>query len=305
VTTIVRDLATYARDPAAEPEGPVDVVAVVERALKMIDHDLRHRALLVRRYPDAPVIVDGVAGRLEQVLVNILVNAIHAIEGNDPSKDQITVAIDVAREVTIAITDTGAGTGERERVFDPFFTTKAIGEGSGLGLSVCKQIVESMRGHIELESVVGRGTKVSIVFPLRDSQPPKPAMLAEDARGTRLRILVIDDEPLVRRTMKALLADEHDVEDAGDGESALAMIRDGRYDVILCDLMMPGVTGRDVYERVRAQWPRLAGRMVFVTGGAFIPTLASFLESVDNLKLRKPFTSEEALAIVQHAHQRS
>ncbi|HEY5921197.1 MAG TPA: response regulator, partial [Kofleriaceae bacterium] len=77
------------------------------------------------------------------------------------------------------------------------------------------------------------------------------------------------------------------------------------YDVILCDLMMPGVTGRDVYERVRTQSPAVAARMVFVTGGAFIPALASFLDSVDNLKLRKPFTREQALAIVQQAYRRA
>lgn len=214
------------------------------------------------------------------------------------------MVIEADRQVTIAITDTGAGLVERERVFEPFFTTKAFGEGSGLGLTVCKQIVETMRGHIQIESVVGGGTKVSIVLPLRASNIPKLPVLAEYVPGGRLRILVIDDEPLVRRAMKMLLAEEHDVEDAGDGESALGMIRDSQYDVILCDLMMPGVTGRDVYEGVRAQWPRLASRMVFVTGGAFIPKLVNFLESVDNLKLTKPFTREQALAIVQHAHRR-
>jgi len=305
VATIVRDLRSHARDHTAEPEGPVDVVAVVERALKMVDHDLRHRARLVRRYSSGPAVVDAVAGRLEQVVINLLVNAIQALERNDPSKDQVTVEIETGSNVTIAITDTGAGIAQRERVFEPFFTTKPIGEGTGLGLSVCKQLVESMRGHLELESTVGSGTRISIVLPLRSTHLPKPPALAEEVRGERLRILVIDDEPLVRRAMTGLLVASHDVEDAGDGESALAMIRDSHYDVILCDVMMPRLSGRDVYERVRAQWPGLARRIVFVTGGAFVPTLARFLESVDNPRLAKPFTVEQVLAIVRQAHRRS
>ncbi|HEY5924661.1 MAG TPA: PAS domain S-box protein, partial [Kofleriaceae bacterium] len=220
VATIVRDLGTYTRDPAAEPEGPVDVVAVVERALKMIDNDLRHRASLVRHYATQPVIIDAVAGRLEQVVLNILVNAVHAIEGSDPDNNRVTVAIKRDHEVTITITDTGVGTTEHDRVFEPFFTTKPIGAGIGLGLAVCKQIIETMRGRIEFESSVGSGTKVAITFPLPTSQLPRPAAPEPEPPGVRLRLLIIDDEELVRRTMSALLADEHDVDDVAGGESA-------------------------------------------------------------------------------------
>jgi PAS domain S-box-containing protein len=299
VASIVDGLRTYTREQTAEPASPVDVVAIVERALERTDHDLRHRARLVRDYTRDPVIVDAVAGRLEQVVVNVLVNAIQSLDGSHPTNDLITVTIAKGREVTITITYTGAVNAEDEHVFDPFFTT------SGLGLSVCKQLVESMRGQIELVRAVDKGTRVAIRLPVRMSQQPAESVREEDARGGRLRILLIDDDPLVRRAMAELLTEEHDVDDVGDGESALAMIAETVYDVIVCDLMMPGVTGRDIYERVLAQSPSLAARIVFVTGGAFVPTLARFLDSVQNLKLRKPFDRERVLAIVQQARRRS
>jgi CheY-like chemotaxis protein len=105
--------------------------------------------------------------------------------------------------------------------------------------------------------------------------------------------------------MRDLLNSDHDVETVDNGESALSLVdSSSSFDVILCDVMMPRMNGRDVYERLRTQHPGLENRVVFVTGGAFVPTLASFLDSVDNLKLRKPFTIEHVLSLVQQAHQR-
>ena len=282
------------------------MVAVVEPALKMVEHDLRHRATLVRRFAPVPT-VDAVAGRLEQVLVNLLINAIQALPAGDPTTDEVAVEIAAGDgHVTIAVSDTGAGipAEDRERVFEPFFTTKPIGEGTGLGLSVCKRIVEGMGGHIAITRQRRGQRDEGLDRVAAPRNAPAEATGARQAHGGRLRILVIDDEPLVRRAMKMLLAEEHDVEDVPEGDAGLAMIRDTRYDVILCDLMMPGMTGRDVYERIREQSPGLARRMVFVTGGAFVPMLAKFLESVDNLKLSKPFTEADVLGAVAAAAAR-
>jgi PAS domain S-box-containing protein len=304
IARIVRDLRVHARDKAEETVGPVDVVAVVERALKMVEHDVRHRARLVCRFPRERAIVEAAAGRLEQVVVNILVNAIQSLEGNDPS-NQITVDVEVADAVTIAVTDTGCGIADRERAFEPFYTTKPIGEGSGLGLSVCKQIVETMRGRIEIASTVGAGTKITIVLPRMLAPRSEPVAAAPRVSEERLRILVVDDEPLVRRTMTAIVSSQHEVDEAEGGEAALAMLRESTYDVIICDLMMPRVSGREVYERLRELRPGLERRIVFVTGGAFVPALAGFLESIDNPRLAKPFTSERVLAVICAAHRRA
>jgi PAS domain S-box-containing protein len=304
ITRIVRDLRTHSRDHVDEVEQPVDVVGVVERALKMVDHDLRHRAQLIRRFPDGPAIVDAIESRLEQVIVNLLVNAVQSLDGSDPTTDQVTVEIDVTDHVTLAITDTGRGIAEPERIFEPYFTTKAVDEGTGLGLSVCKQIVERMNGQIAVASTVGKGTKVTIVLPTGKAVIAPPAAQPEPTGQTRARILVIDDEPQVRDSIEAVLAFDHDVETAGDGETALAMLEQARFDLILCDLMMPRMNGRDVYEQIARRWPGLERRIIFVTGGAFLPALAKFLESVDNLKLRKPFTVDNVLALVAEARVR-
>ncbi len=305
VARIVRDLRTYSRDDADEPTTAVDVVAVAERALQIVEHDLRHRARLVRRYAEEPAIIEGSAGRLEQILINLLVNAIQSLGDTSPATNQITVAIDVAEDVRISISDTGSGLRDPDRVFEPFFTTKPIGEGTGLGLSVCKQLVEGMRGHIAVVSTSPQGTTFGVTFPRRIAHSTPAPPPAPRAAGERLRVLVIDDEPLVRNAMRNLLALEHDAEAASDGETALALMATNDFDVVLCDVMMPRMNGRDVYEQIRARWPGRERRLVFVTGGAFVPALAAFLESTDNMKLRKPFTVENVLALVREAQRRS
>ncbi|HEY5937637.1 MAG TPA: PAS domain S-box protein [Kofleriaceae bacterium] len=306
VARIVRDLRVYSRDDVDEAEHPVDIITIVERALKMVDHDLRHRAQLIRHFPDRPAIVDAIEGRLEQVIVNLLVNAIQSLDGNDPSGDRITVKIDIdPAHITLAIADTGRGIAEPERIFEPYFTTKGIGEGTGLGLSVCKQIVERMRGRIEVESTLHKGTKITIVLPTATKAHSRPvAKSTPNVDHVRARILVIDDEPHFRASMQTLLGFDHEVDTAADGIGALRKLHDTRYDVILCDLMMPRMNGRDVFAQVARGWPGLERRIVFVTGGAFVPALARFLESVDNLKLAKPFTVEQVLAVVREARSR-
>ncbi len=305
VATIVSDLRAYSREQGEEPQTPVDVVAVVERALQMVEHDLRHRAQLVRRFPDEPAVIDGSAGRLEQIVINLLVNALQALDGTDPSKERITVEIDAGRYVTIIVTDTGPGIAEPARLFEPFFTTKASGNGTGLGLFVCKQLVEQMHGRIEIVSTSRKGTSLAVTLPRRDSPLPQPTIRSTDVLGDRFRILIIDDEPHVRHAIANLLACDHEVESVGDGESALAILAGSHFDVILCDVMMPHMNGRELYERIRASWPGLERRIVFVTGGAFVPSLAGFLDSVDNLTLRKPFTVEHVLELVREAQQRA
>jgi len=299
VARIVRDLRAYSRDQGDEPEGPVDVVAAADRALRMVDHELRYRAQLVRKNPDVPAIVDASPGRLEQILVNLLVNAMQALEPRAGRTDQITVDIVAGDEIEVRITDTGRGISEPDRVFEPFVTTKPIGEGTGLGLSVSKQLVERMRGRIEIASTGPSGTTIAVILPRRLSPVPARTVAPAPAPGPRLRILVVDDEPQVRAAIHSLLSLDHDVDVAADGESALALLATSGFDVILCDLMMPRMTGRDVYEQIRTRWPGREHSIVFITGGAFVPTLASFLESVGNVVLRKPFTVEHVLSAVR------
>ena len=310
VATIVRDLRTFARVDDAPP-GPLDVVAVVERALKIAENDLRHRARLDRRYQEVPA-VEGNASRLEQVFLNLLINALQALPEGDPTRDTITVEIApaAAGEVRVAISDTGAGIPAhlRDRVFDPFFTTKPVGEGTGLGLSVCRGILEGLGGRIELDSVEGRGTRVTVT--LREHRavvaaaPASAAIVEAPAAARRLRVLVVDDEALVRRVLTMVLGRHHEVATVEGGAAALELLGEREFDVILCDLMMPGMSGMDVHTAIRARFPALARRVVFITGGAFVPRLAEFLDTTDNLKLLKPFDVQQVLAAVIAAADR-
>jgi PAS domain S-box-containing protein len=306
VARIVRDLREYSRDHSDAPDEAVDVVAVVDQALLMVAHDLSHRCRLIRRNPGERAIIDGNAGHLEQVVVNLLVNALQALEGAEDRRNEISVAVELAGDdVRILVADTGPGIASPERVFEPFFTTKPTSEGTGLGLAVCKQLAGRLRGRIEIESTGKQGTTFVVTLPRR--RAPVAARIEPPAQttGERLRLLVIDDEPNVLGAMQEILSFDHDVDVVGDGEGGLAKLRDGHYDVILCDLMMPRMSGREVYDRIREQWPGRERRIVFVTGGAFVPALAAFLEAIDNLKLDKPFTIESVLALVRDAKQRA
>ncbi|HEY4238967.1 MAG TPA: ATP-binding protein [Kofleriaceae bacterium] len=300
VAAITSSLRTFARADDTPP-GPVDVTSVVERALKMVDHDLRHRAQLVRRFSPVPP-VTGNGSRLEQVVVNVLLNAIQSIPhaGNG---SRIEVSIEPTGDtVVVAIRDTGRGIppSVRDRVFDPFFTTKPIGEGMGLGLAVCRGIVESIGGKIALESTEGVGTTVALtlrVDPIAAlaSLPPAEPLAPS---GARLRVLLVDDDPFVRDTLARLLAQHHDVTTADGGEAALSYVASGRFDAILCDMMMPEISGREVYYLIAATHPGLERRIIFITGGTLAPDLPDFLAETGNVCLMKPFAIEQVLAVV-------
>ncbi len=309
VAKVVERLSDFSLGDDREA-GPVDVTAVIERAIRFAHNDLHHRARLVRRYRDVPP-VHGNPSRLEQAFLNLLFNAAQALPAGDPTRDQIGIEIGPGRpgEVEIAITDTGCGVPEglAERIFEPYFTTRPVGEAAGLGLSVCRSIVEEHGGRVTLHSVEGAGTAVQVVLRAHADDAP---VATEDAatapllipEGRRLRVLVVDDEPLIRTVLHDVLSMRHDVVVADDGWKALEAIERGpAFDVVLCDVMMPQMNGMELYAAVRDRRPGLERRIVFLTGGAFVPRLAQFLDKVDNVSLQKPVDVLEMLAAVQAA----
>ncbi|MGC4001538.1 MAG: HAMP domain-containing sensor histidine kinase [Anaeromyxobacter sp.] len=202
VRRIVAEVRTFSR--AGAEEGPADVARVVDSALRLAGAELRHRARVVVEVAPVPP-VRASAHHLGQVLLNLLVNAAHAIPPGAPERNQVRV---VARrdgdQVLVEVADTGGGIppGVAERLFEPFFTTKAAGQGTGLGLAICKRLVDEAGGAISFESAPGQGT----TFRLR--LPAAPA--AADAAG-RARVLVVDDNPSVARALARTLASAHDV----------------------------------------------------------------------------------------------
>ena len=307
IASIVRDLKTFARGQQEERLGPVDVSRAVELACKMADNVIKHRARLVTQFEPVPA-VRGSESRLCQVFLNLLLNASHAIPEGDAREHEIRVVIraEGTGQVVVEVRDTGVGmTPEvRARVFDPFFTTKPVGEGTGLGLSICHGIVDSMGGRIGVESQPGRGSTFLVYLGVAGGLvETRPEPVAAPVAG-RARILVVDDEPYVTRALQRSLSPEHEVTTVNGARAALKLLdQSHRYDLILCDVMMPGMTGMDLYAELNRTLPDQAQRVVFMTGGAFTPRALSFLQEVPNAKLSKPLDLRQLRALVGRSAQ--
>ncbi|HEX8697462.1 MAG TPA: PAS domain S-box protein, partial [Myxococcaceae bacterium] len=311
IAGIVQDLKTFARGEQDARLGPVDVRRAVELACKMADNMLRHRARLVLEFDSVPH-VEANEARLCQVFLNLLLNAAQAIpEGEPAERHEISVRLRTGApgQVAVEVRDTGVGMTPEvlSRVFDPFFTTKAVGEGTGLGLSICHGIIESMGGAISAESKPGKGSTFRVLLRTASQESenqtrptlrmPIPIM---NVNAPRARVLVVDDEPQVTTALQRALGGEHEVSTAHNARDALKMLEEDRryYDVILCDVMMPGMTGMDLYAELGRASPDMAGRVVFMTGGAFTPRAVSFLEEVPNPKFGKPLNLDELRMLV-------
>ena len=297
VTTSLHSFVTRDDDAA----GPVELDHVLSRALKMVDNELRHTANLVLDTTDVPPVI-GNALRIEQVLVNVLINAIKALSPSAGASHEIRVGLAHAgARVTVTITDTGTGIppAVRDRIFDPFFTTREIGHGMGLGLSVSKTIVEKYGGEIEIESTENVGTTVRVHLRKFSGGStivanPEPA----PSRVPRLRILVVDDEPMICEILHRILREDHEVTMATTGQAALAALADTNVDLILCDVMMPGMNGDELHRRITAEHPDMRDRIVFMSGGAMGSEIEELLEGLPNPRLAKPFRVEDVLAVV-------
>ena len=302
IRAIVRDVKLFSR-PQDEERGAVDVKTVIESSIRMAWNEIRHRAVLVRDYGDVPP-VDSNEARLGQVVLNLLVNAAQSVPEGRANRNEIRVVTRRAASgrVVIEVRDTGTGIPKEllTRIFDPFFTTKPVGVGTGLGLSLCHRMVTDLGGEIEVESVVDEGTVFRVTLPVARSEPQRAASPAPvEAVAHRARVLVVDDELAIGRALSRSLGRHHEVVFLTSSREALTRITAGeRFDVIFSDLMMPDVTGMDLYEELLRIAPDQAKRMVFVTGGAFTERACEFLDAVPNARVDKPFVVANILAII-------
>jgi PAS domain S-box-containing protein len=297
VRVIVQDLKAFSRVDT-ERRGPVDVRRVLDETLEVAANEIRHRARLAREFADVPL-VEANASRLGQVFLNLLLNAVQAIAEGDVEHNQITVSVSAGEggRVVVAVRDTGAGIPEDilTRVFEPFFTTKPSGFGTGLGLSICHGIVTSLGGEITVESRIGDGSVFRVILPgvaaIDDARAEsRPSISIPPPRTPRGRVLVVDDEPVLAAALGRSLEPEFEVEVLGNGREALERLRrDPPFDAVLCDLIMPEMTGMDVYEALSETDPELASRIIFMTGGTFTTRARDFLASISNPALDKPF----------------
>ncbi len=310
VVKIVRDLKAFTRRDEQGPEQS-ELHEVVSRAATLAGHEIRHRAQLVldlRDTPDAAV----EPTQLGQVLLNLLINAAHAIREGAASENRITVRTREmpGRRLAVEVEDTGTGIAPESlpHLFEAYFTTKPVGVGTGLGLFICKRILAAYGGAIEVESQLGRGSTFRLVLPVAEGQLRVPASMppahairgretASDARS--LKILLCDDEPAVARALSRVLRG-HTLTSVRSGREALDAIRvQPDFDLVFCDLMMPEMTGIDLYRALVELGTFDTARVIFMTGGAFTPDALSFLERVTNPVLDKPFETEEILELVR------
>ncbi len=293
VRNIVRDLRVFARGDE-DQSGPVAIRRVLDSSINIAWNEIRHRARLVKDYGDTPM-VEGNESRLGQVFLNLLLNAAHAIPEGETERNEIRVSTrtDPGGRAVVEVRDSGMGIPQeiRERIFDPFFTTKPASEGTGLGLWICSGILTALGGEVRVDSEIGRGSTFRVTLPPAVMEtpgdlanPPAPEAVAQGGK-----LLVIDDEPMILGALRRSLSGEYNVTCVGDGRKALDRLRAGeRYELILCDLMMPEMTGMDLFAELERLAPEQAARMVFVSGGAFTPRAREFLERVPNARVEKP-----------------
>lgn len=304
IQRIVADLKAFSR-PGPEAAGTANIARAIEWARRATVLDVAPRATMEIHQDDIELYASIDELRLGQVMVNLLTNAAHAVPPGNPAGNTITV--DVSRRedgyICIAVADSGTGISETvlQRMFEPFFTTKALGVGTGLGLSICHGIVKHAGGDIEVESELGRGSTFRVVLaPANRQRTPLPPGRPELRRG---RLLVVDDELPLLRLMKRVLH-RHEVECVTNAAEALALLNARqRFDVIICDIMMPGMTGIELYETLLERAPTEAARMIFISGGTVGKT-DDFRRAVPNRFVDKPFTADVIEEAVQSVLRR-
>jgi len=307
IRAVVRDLQTYARLERSRVER-VQLNDVVDRTCNLVYASLRHGATLEKKLGTIPPIAAD-EGKLEQVLTNLLINSIHALERVD-DKDRkegkrivVTTSVD-GDAIVLSVSDNGCGMTDavRQRAFEPFFTTKRE-HGTGLGLAIAVEIVRRHHGEITCTSTDAVGARFDVRIPIDtglDLPPPPPEEPQAAVRNPRGRVLLVDDERAVALVYGELLSMHHDVVVAHGGLPAVEMLdKDDRFDVIVCDLMMPELDGVGVFETTQRKHPSLGTRFIFCSGG-LVTTRARELAAKPNTRLLyKPVSIDDMLRAIE------
>jgi len=311
VASIIRRLLTFARQYKPE-RRQVLINEVVEAALRLRTYHLQTSNIKVTTQfaRDLPVTIAD-AGQLQQVFLNIIMNAEAAMK-QIPRQGRLLVKTELVDSdiIRISFKDNGPGIAPEhlERIFEPFFTTSEVGEGTGLGLSVCHGIITEHKGRIWAESQPGKGATFFIDLPVVTAVVEEPVVkeVEKPSPLRKARVLVVDDEPVVREFVSQVLSAEgYEVDTAGNAEEALERVRSRRYRLILLDIKMPGTSGIELYQQFRSLIPALARRTLFITGDVMGASTRDFLTRTRAPYIAKPFDASKLVGEVRRALSRS
>ncbi len=296
IAGITRELGTFSR-PSTEDHNSVDALAVVNSVLKLVRKEVEARAhLQLNLRQTSPV--RGNASRLVQVVLNLVVNAMQALPDSRTDASRIWVSTyNHGKDVVIEVADNGPGVAasERERIFEPFVTHKDVGKGTGLGLFVCRNIVEGFGGRVWVDENPGGGALFRVVLPaaqaLDMTEAAPEEQVAEPSSHASAHILIIDDDSAVAELLRIrLLAVGYQVTIEREASTALERLAAGAsFDLIYCDLMMQGMTGMELSAALAVRAPEQLEKVWFMTGGAFSPRAQEFRNQHAGRFVDKPF----------------
>jgi len=303
VAAIAGDLVRF---PRSTNDGALSscVEDSLDSMARLARNEIRHRAVLVRDYNTTSHVAISPA-RLGQVLLNLLLHAAQSIPPGRAAQNTIRLHTHQDEDwVVIEISDTGPGVVDVKRVFEPFLEPQQNPNNASLGLAISRRIIDDCGGRIELDSKVGEGSTFRLLLPksnLLATNPTDDDDDDDDLPDVRLKILVVDDELRIRELLSRMLR-RHSVETAISGTAALAALeRDPNRDLVFCDVMMPELTGVQVYQQLKQRLPQLAERFVFITGGAFGFETQTELDLIPNPRILKPFRRADVMKAVREA----
>lgn len=303
--SLVSGLKTRSQLAAEEP-ALVDVALVFESSLRLAASQIPHPAVVVREYGHIPRVRVS-ASHLGQALLHLILNAARALPDTPAKGQQIRVRtrLDASGRVVAEVEVEGTGSGFAEQMPRHALTPSARTLDADLGLSTSRQLVTGLGGEVSVHQRARQGTLFRVALPMVDPSPAS-ALGAQVTAGAarRGRVLVVDDDAMAARAVRRVLCAQHDVSICDGAVAALRRIMRGdRFDVIICDLMMPEKTGAVFFDELCECAPECARRIIFLTGGAFTTEGRKFLDRVPNPRLDKPF-EVRALRTLVNEHLR-
>ncbi len=311
MASIVKRMRNLARTDDSEIRA-IDLSSVLESVVEIVGNEMHHRGRLTIAFERVPPVVAN-ESRIEQVCLGLVLFAIRILPEDSAKTNEVRLSLysEEQQNVIIEIVCEGVelDATQLRSLFEPFASSDEA-RTAGFGLSVCSSIVDQLGGQIKAESILGKGLSLMITFPCTrpssTTEPPPPSSQQSSnppsSETGSAKILVIDDDPGVGRALRLMLEEEHDVACYTSPREAIKrLLQDQGFDLVFCDLMMPELTGMDIYQVLRFNRPGYEARLVFMTGGAFTASAERFLAQVPNPRIEKPFNLRALQRMVQRS----